>query len=248
MEHLKSSLKGKTYEEIMGVVKAKELKKIRRNAKLGFHLSNKSKMKISLANKGTVQNETVKEKQRKRMLGERNPMYGRRGKLSPHYGKKHSEETKKKISVNNGKYFLGKKQSKESNIKRSNKLKGRLLILEHIRKLSGKNNHNWNGGSSFEPYGLEFNNKFKRIIRKRDNQICMLCGIHREKLSRALYIHHINYDKKLTIPQNCVSLCLSCHLKTNYNREHWKNFFQSLLSERYNYQYNKNKEIVLEIC
>ena len=78
--------------------------------------------------------------------------------------------------------------------------KGKKLSIEHKRKIGesekGEKHHNWRGGKSFEPYGLNFNNKFKRLIRKRDNQVCMLCGIHREKLSYSLSVHHINYNKK----------------------------------------------------
>jgi len=105
---------------------------------------------------------------------------------------------------------------------------------------------NWKNGKSFEPYNKSFNNKFKRAIRKRDNQICMLCSTHKEKLKKALDIHHINYDKLLSLPQNCVSLCHSCHMKTNFNRNHWVKFFQSILSEKYNYNYSDNQEIVME--
>lgn len=106
----------------------------------------------------------------------------------------------------------------------------------------------WKGFSSFEPYDEKFNERFKRAIRKRDNQICMFCGIHREKLKKALSVHHINYNKKLSIPENCISLCYDCHLKTNINRKHWISFFQSLLSEKYGYEYQNNQPIIkLEI-
>jgi len=108
----------------------------------------------------------------------------------------------------------------------------------------GENHWNWNGGTSFEHYDKKWSNKFKRLIRKRDNQVCMLCGIHREKLSRALDVHHLNYDKKLTIPENCISLCISCHMKTNKNRKQWTPFFQNLLLERYGYLYENKKPII----
>ena len=75
----------------------------------------------------------------------------------------------------------------------------------------------------------------------------MLCGIHREKLKRTLAIHHINYDKNMSISQNCISLCCSCHAKTNGNRKHWINFFQSLLSEKYCYQYGENQEVIIKL-
>ncbi len=127
---------------------------------------------------------------------------------------------------------IGTKQSKET-------------IEKRIKK--GNDHYNWKGGISHEPYDKNFNEKFKRATRKRDNQICMLCGIHREKMKKALDIHHINYNKKLTIKENCISLCNPCHTKTNHNREHWTKFFQSLLSERYNYNYSELNEVVVNI-
>ncbi len=145
------------------------------------------------------------------------------------YGINKAQEIKKKIS---------KGFSVELRDKCSRLLKGKM----------GEQAKNWQGGLSFEPYTKEFNDKFKRRIRKRDNQICMLCGIHREKLKRTLSIHHINYDKKLSIPENSVSLCANCHAKTNGNRKQWILFFQSLLSEKYGYEYEDNLPIInLEI-
>jgi len=152
------------------------------------------------------------------------------GKNNPFYGKTHTKETMEKIRNAN----IGKKASEETLIKK--------------RKYCGEKASNWQGGKSFEPYDISFNNIFKRRIRKRDNQICMLCEIHREKINRALDVHHINYDKLLSIPQNCISLCNSCHMKTNFNREHWTKFFQSILSKKYNYQYSEIGEPILNIC
>jgi len=131
--------------------------------------------------------------------------------------------------------WLGKKRSKEDRIKMSATKQGKPI-------------DEWENFISFEPYDKSFNNKFKNLIRKRDNQICMLCGIHREKLKESLAVHHIDYDKKLTIPENCISLCRNCHGITQVNREYWINFFQSLLSKKYGYQYeNKTPIINLEV-
>ena len=105
---------------------------------------------------------------------------------------------------------------------------------------------NWQGGKSFEDYGEEFNMKLKNQIRKRDNQVCMNCGVHREKLKVAFHIHHINYDKKCNLPQNLITLCRNCHLHTNGNREYWTSLFQEKLSKSYSYQYDQGK-IVLSI-
>jgi len=137
---------------------------------------------------------------------------------------------------------------------KNNYMYGRKLSISSIKKIiknhadvSGNKNPNWRGGISYDPYDLNWTPKFKRTIRKRDNQVCMLCGIHREKLNRAFDVHHINYDKKLSIPQNCISLCKLCHNKTNGNREHWTKFFQSLLSEKYGYQYSKEEEVIINL-
>ncbi len=170
-------------------------------------------------------------------------------------GKRRSKETIKKIIESQ----KGKHHSPKTEFKKGHKI--RLGIYRKIkdtrnmkksyeeRKVlsalkQGVSLDEWKGFKSFEHYDEKFNERFKRAIRKRDNQICMLCFIHREKLNRALDVHHINYDKLLSIKENCISLCHPCHVKTNMNRKHWINFFQSLLSERYNYQYENNFPII----
>lgn len=64
--------------------------------------SEKSKSKISIANTGRKRTEYTKkimsEFRKGKFAGEKNPMFGVCGKDSPMYGKKHSEETKKRIS------------------------------------------------------------------------------------------------------------------------------------------------------
>ena len=39
-------------------------------------------------------------------------------------------------------------------------------------------------------------------------------------------IHHINYDKKNCNPNNLITLCRNCHTKTNYKRDYWIKFFK----------------------
>lgn len=115
-----------------------------------------------------------------------------------------------------------------------------------IESIKGGKHWNWNGGSSFEPYGLDFNEKFKESIRARDNYCCVLCNKSQEELGQKLSVHHVDYDKKLTLPQNAVSLCRPNHTLTNNNRSAWKTFFQALLKERYGYEYTKEQKIVLD--
>jgi hypothetical protein len=89
--------------------------------------------------------------------------------------------------------------------------------------LVGENAPNWMGGKSFEPYPPTFNARFKRMICKRDNYTCKICKGYGNN------IHHINYVKDDTNPENCVTLCRSCHTKTNFNREYWIEYFAKLM-------------------
>jgi len=82
------------------------------------------------------------------------------------------------------------------------------------------------GLSTNVKYPLIFNDEYKSAIRKRDNFSCKLCGIpeeeHLELVGLNLSIHHIDYDKNNSEPDNLVTLCNSCHAKTNFNRDYWK--------------------------
>ena len=86
--------------------------------------------------------------------------------------------------------------------------------------------------------------KKKRLeIFKRDGWTCQIC----HSKYKTLVVHHINYDKSLTIPQNCCALCNKCNLEVNFNRRHWTKFFQSLLNERYGYRFNELNEPIINI-
>lgn len=105
-------------------------------------------------------------------------------------------------------------------------------IKSHFKGRTGNKSYVWKGGISLLPYDMGFNNKFKELIKLRDNN-CLVCGENNN-----LDIHHIDYNKLNTNKDNCCCLCSSCHSKTNFNREHWTQFFQSLLKNKYNYNYD----------
>jgi len=62
-------------------------------------------------------------------------------------------------------------------------------------------------------------------IRVRDNFTCQICKVPELEFNRRLDIHHKDYNKKNNTEINLVALCQSCHLKTNFNREYWLNYF-----------------------
>lgn len=103
---------------------------------------------------------------------------------------------------------------------------GLKVITENLPKdQRGENHPCWEGGISFEPYGLEFNNELKTRVRKRDGFSCQLCGAHQDELGQKLDVHHIDYDKQNSSPENLISLCMSCHSKTNHNKSFWTGYF-----------------------
>jgi hypothetical protein len=93
----------------------------------------------------------------------------------------------------------------------------------------GENSHSWKGGLSFEPYGFEFNNYLKKVIRKRDNYECKICG--KKQIIKNHAVHHIDYNKKNNNPKNLITLCNSCHTKTNFNRNNWIKYFRRILNK-----------------
>ena len=100
---------------------------------------------------------------------------------------------------------------------------------EMSKRMSLENHPNWNNGASFEFYPIGWNNIFKEEIRKRDNHQCNVCGNKELKDGKKLHVHHIDYNKKNLNLNNLISLCLSCHMKTNFNRDYWYAYCKYIL-------------------
>jgi len=77
---------------------------------------------------------------------------------------------------------------------------------------TGENATQWKGGVSFEPYAPTFNKALKTAIRERDSYTCVSCG------DCGNHVHHIDYDKDNSQWNNLVTLCDSCHGKSNHKR------------------------------
>lgn len=80
-------------------------------------------------------------------------------------------------------------------------------------------------GENYE-YPVDFNGRLKELIRDRDERKCKICSTPEEELGQSLDVHHIDYDKENCDPRNLISLCHSCHMKTNVKRDKWISFFQ----------------------
>ena len=169
----------------------------------GSKLTVENKAKISKALTGKKHSEETKRKMSQVKMGKKNPMYGvdASGDKNSFYGRKHSDETKRKIS--------------------DNLIKSKAHAMEK--------NSNWQGGLSFEKYGLDWTKELKAQIRARDNNICQECNSVEE--IRCHDVHHIDYDKKNNNPNNLITLCHKCHMATNSNRGKWQNLLTQKMIE-----------------
>jgi len=99
-------------------------------------------------------------------------------------------------------------------------------------KKSGAGHPNWKGGISCEPYcDVWADKEYKESIKERDNYQCQ--NPYCWETSNKLTIHHIDYDKKNCAPSNLITLCNSCNVRANFNREHYKKFYNNIMNEKY---------------
>lgn len=199
-------LKGKTYEEVYGEEKAKEIKRrmgksISKTRLLLFKEGklvtwNKGKKVGTAWNKGVHMWETREHP--KGMKGHKQTEYQkkRNSEFFKNWWKEHPEQRE-----------VLSKRMKEDNPNKEG--------------LSGEKNPNWRGGIQNFPYGPEFTPELKYFIKRRDNGECKLCGDEDTKL----VVHHINYDKQNNDLENLITLCNRCNSKVNFNREQWMNLF-----------------------
>lgn len=135
-----------------------------------------------------------------------------------------SDDTRKKLS----------EKSKNHTYNR-----GRHLSEEHKRKLSiafsGKNNPQWRGGVSYDPYCFKFTDRLKEEVRDRYNRLCVLCGKTEKENCRKLDVHHVDFNKN----QGCdgvdwklLPLCQSCHGQITRNEDAFQSMIESQLFDR----------------
>ncbi len=176
---------------------------------LGKKFSKKRCMNINIGHKGQKSwSEGLTKETDERIMRSSKKMLGEKNPAK-------REEVKKKISkANKGKHSSPKTEFK----------KGQFTLDKHF---------NWKGGKSFEPYGIEFNEKLKESIRKTYFYRCQQCFRHQNELRRKLDIHHIDFNKNNNKEENLIPLCNVCHSQTNYNRNNWIDYFKNKVKENH---------------
>ena len=96
------------------------------------------------------------------------------------------------------------------------------ISIKGVSTNQGRMNPNWKHGKANEPYPRGFTKWLKELIRERDGYKCQICGIPQMECMSKLFVHHIDYDKHNLSLKNLISLCNSCHTKTNFRRAKWK--------------------------
>ena len=188
------------------ILKAKQLKEIRSKTLTGRVFSEETKHKFSEARKG-------------KYCGANNHFYG----------KTHSKETKEKLrqaKLGKPSWNSGKKgvYSKETIQKMS----------ENASQRTGENNPNWKGGICETGQMMRLSDKMRKWragVHKRDNYTCQLCSC-----SPSLHVHHIDYNRDNNTVLNLITLCHSCHSKTNGKadkRAAWTKHFREIQSQRF---------------
>lgn len=137
----------------------------------------------------------------------------KRAMANPEVLRKLSESHKGHVPWNKGKIGI---YNAEQLKRMSEALKGKPAWNKGI---TGEKSTSWRGGLSFEPYSPEWTEVLKNLIKERDNHICQMCS------KKGNIVHHIDYNKKNSSPENLITLCNTCHGKTNHYREKWKKFF-----------------------
>lgn len=185
----------------------------------GKHISEETKRKISEARRGQASwnkgKTGIYSEETKRKMSEAQK------------GKKQSKEAIRKMvgtRRKNGSYIC----SEERKRKISMLLKGHKTSEETRRKIGdahrGSKSCRWKGGISKKLlYSIDWTETLRRSIRERDHYTCQLCG--KLQGDRAFSCHHIDYDKQNCNPNNLITLCYSCHQKTNFNKNYWINYF-----------------------
>jgi hypothetical protein len=146
---------GKTFEQIHGIKKAKEIKRKLSEINTGKQLSEKTKRKIKRANTGKIRSEESRIRLSLCKIGEKNPMKRlevREKVRLKLIGKKHSKKTKRKMRLSHlgdkTKVWKGNQAGKSALHKWLNSVKSKPKLCEECHKkkkleLANIKNHNY---------------------------------------------------------------------------------------------------------
>jgi 5-methylcytosine-specific restriction endonuclease McrA len=137
----------------------------------------------------------------------------------PFWGKSHSEDSKKMISASRSgiPWSVSRREAHEiSRTKKRTRVKKRNNgVVVGVREYPAS----WS--------------VVRKTIYKRDNYLCQECGVHchGNGTKDKIQCHHIDYNIDNINDDNLITLCASCHMKTNFKRDDWTEHFKSMERE-----------------
>jgi hypothetical protein len=192
---IKSPMKGKKLEEIVGITRAIEIKNLSKQANLGKKLSRKTKNKISSTlkgrvspNKGNIYSQESLEKMRQGQLGK---------KLNKKHKQKIAESVKKNWHTFHTKESIEKAALKTKGIKRGPRTKEiRIKLRKAMLKNISKNYDIFY--PAYNKKACEFFKSFDEQNNTKGHYAVYGGGEHYIK-ELGYWIDYINFDKKLII-------------------------------------------------
>lgn len=136
------------------------------------------------------------------------------------------QKRKRKEKYNNKLRILKKERRKQKRIREEEDYKKREREEKRALWAFQKKHHG--------EYCDLFNEEYKRKIRERYGNSCFLCGKWEKDNGQAFSVHHVNYDPSCGCDGAkcvCVPLCISCHSRTNANRDCWQKKIINLLAK-----------------
>ena len=187
---------------------------------IAYYKSNQKEYGYNVDNGGNCVGK-ISDSQKQKMTGENNPMYGKRGKSHPFFGRKHTEETREKMRKNHSD-FTGKNHPKYGT-KLSDETRNK--ISEHHADFSGCNS---------PMYGKKHTEEAKRKMSesKVGKKLPSFTIEHRNRIGNALkipvaqyskdgnfirvYDSAVDIEKELGFNKSCIRDCCRGKQKTAY--------------------------------
>jgi hypothetical protein len=113
--------------------------------------------------------------------------------------------------------------------------------IKQSLRMTGEGNYQWDGGHSDKLYCDIWRDKeYKNSIKERDRYKCLnpVC----RKVSNILDVYHIDYNKLNCIPSNLITICRSCNVLANTDRNWHILWYRAILNNRYGYIYKDLNE------
>ena len=178
-------------------------------------------------------------------------------KNNPHpwVGKKHSKETRAKMSNSQKGHFVSEETRQKNSIsmhewyKYNDNPKKGMPVSEETRfkmsisaierckanpeAVSGENNPMWKGGISIKYAPIFRDQKYRDLLWARHGEVCMNPNCSEEHLDKPLVLHHIDHRPKNTWPENLIGICLSCNFKAESQKEwdYYIELYQGITAE-----------------